>query len=138
MEILNEFRAAGTQRGELWHAAYSFIQRKPIIGYGADNIGEQYENALIRGKDRPHNLILYLACVSGIPGMFLYMTAVGIIIIKGIIKLFKNDEEGKIFLLVVVTYMISSMFANSMFYTSPFFFIFLGSLMNSNLNKKEQ
>lgn len=138
LEILNEFRAVGTQRGELWHAAYSFIMRKPIIGYGADNMGEQYENSSIWGKDRPHNLVLYLACVSGIPGMLLYMTAVVIIIVKGIIKLFKNSEEGKIALLVVVAYMFSSMFGNSMFYTSPFFFIFLGNLMNSNLSKKEE
>ena len=112
--------------------------RKPIIGYGADNMGEQYENSSIWGKDRPHNLVLYLACVSGIPGMLLYMTAVVIIIVKGIIKLFKNSEEGKIALLVVVAYMFSSMFGNSMFYTSPFFFIFLGNLMNSNLSKKEE
>ena len=90
------------------------------------------------GKDRPHNLILYLACVSGIPGMLLYMTAVGIIVIKGIIKLFKNSENGKIFLLVVIAYLISSMFGNSMFYTSPFFFIFLGNLMNTNLTQKEE
>jgi len=137
-EIRNDFMVAGTKRGELWYNAYKFLLKKPIIGYGAENLGEHYANAAMPGKDRPHNLILYLACVSGIPGMLIYMTAVGIIIIKGIIKLFKNNKEGKIFLLVVVTYMFSSMFGNSMFYTSPFFFIFLGSLMNSNLNKKEE
>ena len=136
-EIKNDFMAAGTKRGELWFNAFNFILRKPIIGYGADNLGEQYENVLMRGKDRPHNLILYLACVSGIPGMLLYITAVGIIVIKGIIKLFKNSDNGIISLLVVVAYLISSMFGNSMFYTSPFFFIFLGNLMNSNLNKKK-
>lgn len=137
-EIRNDFMAAGTNRGELWHNAFNFILRKPIIGYGADNLGEQYENVLMRGKDRPHNLILYLACVSGIPGMLLYVIAVGIIVVKAIIKLMKNNNSGIISLLVVVTYLISSMFGNSMFYTSPFFFIFLGNLMNSNLNKKEE
>ena len=105
--------------------------KKPIIGYGAENLVPEYIKLWMDGSDRPHNLILYLACVSGIPGMLIYMVAVGIIIIKGIIKLFKNNESGKIFLLVVVTYMFSSMFGNSMFYTSPFFFIFLGNLMNS-------
>ena len=137
-EIKNDFMAAGTNRGELWHNAYHFILKNPIIGYGADNLGEQYENVQMRGKDRPHNLILYLACVSGIPGMLLYVIAVGIIVIKAIIKLMKNNDNGIISLLVVVAYLISSMFGNSMFYTSPFFFIFLGNLMNSNLNKKEE
>lgn len=137
-EIKKDFMAAGTNRGELWYNAFKYILRNPIIGYGADNLGEQYENSLMRGKDRPHNLILYLACVSGIPGMLLYITAVGIIVIKGIIKLFKNNENEKIALLVVVAYLISSMFGNSMFYTSPFFFIFLGNLMNSNLDKNKE
>lgn len=137
-EIKNDFMAAGTNRGELWHNAFNFILRKPIIGYGADNLGEQYENVLMHGRDRPHNLILYLACVSGIPGMLLYVIAVGIIVVKAIIRLMKNNDTGIISLLVVVAYLISSMFGNSMFYTSPFFFIFLGNLMNSNLNKKEE
>ncbi|MBQ2835742.1 MAG: O-antigen ligase family protein [Clostridia bacterium] len=137
-EIRNDFMSAGTNRGELWHNAFNFILRKPIIGYGADNLGEQYENVLMYGRDRPHNLILYLACVSGIPGMLLYLTAVGIIVVKGIIKLMKDNDNGIISLLIVVAYLISSMFGNSMFYTSPFFFIFLGNLMNSNLNKKEE
>lgn len=137
-EIINDFLVAGTKRGELWEYAYRFILKNPIIGYGADNLGEQYDTVLLYGKDRPHNLILYLACVSGIPGMLIYLLAVAIIIIKGIIKLFKGNEKVKIYLLVVIAYMISSMFGNSMFYTSPFFFIFLGSLYNGNLKKDEK
>ena len=89
-------------------------------------------------QDRPHNLLIYLACVSGIPGMIIYVIAVSIIVINGIIKLFKNNQSGKIFLIIVITYLISSMFGNSMYYTSPYFFIFLGSLMHCNLQKQEK
>jgi len=70
--------------------------------------------------------------------MLIYVTAVGIIIVKAIKRLLKNDENGKIFLIIVITYLISAMFGNSMYYTSPYFFIFLGSLMNCNLKKKEE
>ena len=55
---------------------------------------------------------------------------------KGIKKIFKSDKQGTIYLMVVITYLISSMFGNSMFYTTPYFFIFLGYLMSSNLIKE--
>jgi len=136
-EVDKKFDKAGTNRMKLWTNAIDFISKKPIIGYGPDNLRGQY---LIKGidQDRPHNLIIYLACVSGIPGMLIYFTAVGIIVIRGIKKLFKENAKEKIFLIIVIAYLISSMFGNSMYYTSPYFFIFLGSLMNSNLNKIEE
>ena len=102
-----------------------FALKKPIIGYGPDNLKDEYLRAGIN-QDRPHNLIIYLACVSGFPGMLLYVTAVGIIVIIGIKKLFKGDQNAKIYLMIVIAYLISSMFGNSMYYTSPYFFIFLG------------
>ena len=136
-DIDEKFDATGTQRMELWVNGIKFIWKKPIIGYGPDNVGHEYLMNNI-GQDRPHNLIIYLACVSGIPGMLLYVTAVGIIVVKGIKKLFKKDKHGMIYLIVVITYLISSMFGNSMYYTSPYFFIFLGSLMHYNLKEKEE
>lgn len=136
-EIDKNFEDAGTYRMELWVYGIKFISKKPIIGYGPDNLRQQY---LIRGieQDRPHNLLIYLAAATGIPGMIIYITAVGIIVIKGIIRLFKKDKKGVIYLSIVITYLISSMFGNSMYYTSPYFFIFLGSLMHYNLSKKEE
>ena len=52
------------------------------------------------------------------------------IIIKRNIRNF-NIEDGVqvISLFTVIAYLISAMFGNSMFYTSPYFFIFLGFLM---------
>ena len=135
--IEQEFLEAGTYRMELWIKGIEFIAERPIIGYGPDNLKDHYLKERI-DQDRPHNLLIYLACVSGIPGMIIYVIAVSIIVINGIIKLFKNNQSGKIFLIIVITYLISSMFGNSMYYTSPYFFIFLGSLMNCNLQKQEK
>lgn len=136
-EIDKNFEDAGTDRMQLWIHGIKYILDKPIIGYGPDTLRHQY---LMSGidQDRPHNLIIYLACVSGIPGMLIYMTAVGIIVIKGIRKLLSANKDGMIYLIIVITYLISSMFGNSMYYTSPYFFIFLGSLMHYNLAKKEE
>lgn len=136
-DIDEKFEKTGTNRMELWTNGIDIVLKKPIIGYGADNIKHQY---LLRriDQDRPHNLLIYLSCVSGIPGMLIYVTAVGIIVIRGIKKLLKNNQSGKIYLIIVITYLISSMFGNSMYYTSPYFFIFLGGLMHYNLQKQEE
>lgn len=135
-EIDKKFELAGTSRMKLWTNGVKFVLERPIIGYGPDNLGIKYMFEDI-SQDRPHNLIIYLSAVSGIPGMIIYVTAVGMIIIKGIKKLIQGNENTKIFLIVVITYLISSMFGNSMPYTSPYFFIFLGSLMNINLQKEK-
>ena len=137
VDVEEQFNKTGTGRMELWLYAIKFISEKPIIGYGPENLRDKYLR-LRNDADRPHNLILQLACVSGIPGMLLYVSAVGIIVIKGIIYIFKNNKNGLIYLIVVVAYLGSSMFGLSIYYTSPYFFIFLGSLMNSNLEKQEE
>lgn len=118
----------------LWKEGIKFVQERPIFGFGPDNLKQKY-NSVSVDQDRPHNLIIYLSATSGIPGMIIYVIAVGIIVIRGIKKLIENNENGKIFLIVVVTYLISSMFGNSMYYTSPYYFVFLGFLMNSNIYK---
>lgn len=129
------FKHAGSNRMDLWRHGINFIKERPIIGYGPDNLQEQYYKVKI-DQDRPHNLLIQLATTSGIPGMLLYVTAVGIIVITGIVRLIKHNRKGEIFLIIVIAYLISAMFGNSMYYTSPYFFIFLGSLMKCNSNKE--
>ena len=135
--IDKEFEKAGTSRMALWKNGVKFIFESPIIGYGPENLREKYRLVGIT-QDRPHNLIIQLATTSGIPGMLLYMTAVGIIIVREIKKILKNKKTGTVFLLILVAYLISAMFGNSMYYTSPYFFIWLGCLMNCNFTKNEE
>ncbi len=137
-EIEKDFEKAGTSRVKLWKYGLQFFAENPILGYGPDNLDAKYDSVGIIDQDRPHNLLIQLATTSGLPGLILYVTAVGIIIIKGIKEFLKKDEKGQIFLLVVITYLISAMFGNSMYYTSPYFFIFLGFLMNSNFYDKKE
>ena len=135
-ELEEDFEKAGTSRMLLWKNGVKFIKERPIIGYGPENLEEKYASVSI-DQDRPHNLLIQLATTSGIPGMILYIVAVGIIVIRGIKNLINNNDTGKIFLIVIVTYLISAMFGNSMYYTSPYYFIFLGFLMNCNRHKQK-
>lgn len=137
-KIEKEFEKTGTYRMVLWKYGLQFFAENPILGYGPDNLGTKYDSVGITDQDRPHNLLIQLATTSGLPGLILYVIAVGIIIIKGIKEFLKKDEKGQVFLLVVITYLISAMFGNSMYYTSPYFFIFLGFLMNSNFYDKKE
>ena len=137
-KIEKEFEKTGTYRMVLWKYGLQFLAENPILGYGPDNLGTKYDSVGITDQDRPHNLLIQLATTSGLPGLILYVIAVGIIIIKGIKEFLKKDEKGQVFLLVVITYLISAMFGNSMYYTSPYFFIFLGFLMNSNFYDKKE
>lgn len=131
------FKHAGSSRMDLWRYGLKFVQESPIIGYGPENLGKQYGSVKI-DQDRPHNLLIQLATTSGIPGMLLYVSAVGIIIITAVVKLIKKNHTGEIFLIIVIAYLISAMFGNSMYYTSPYFFIFLGSLMKCNSFKESE
>lgn len=126
-ELEAKFEKTGTSRMLLWKNGIKFIMERPVFGYGPENLKEKYKSVSIN-QDRPHNLIIYISASSGIPGMIMYVTAVGIIVIKGIMRLKKNNGEEKIILLIVIAYLISSMFGNSMYYTSPYYFIFLGYL----------
>lgn len=66
---------AGTGRMKLWKYGIQFFLEKPILGYGAENLGEKYQNAKIN-QDRPHNLLIQLATTSGLPGLILYCSAI--------------------------------------------------------------
>lgn len=136
-EVEENFEKAGTSRMLLWKNGVKFMMERPIIGYGPENLKEKYKSVSIN-QDRPHNLLIQLATTSGIPGMILYVTAVGIIVVRGIKNLIKNNGSGKIFLIIVITYLTSAMFGNSMYYTSPYYFIFLGFLINCNSYKQKE
>ena len=118
---------AGSGRMKLWENGIKMILKHPIIGYGADNLEEEYKKYNIK-QDRPHNLVIQLATTSGIPGAILYMCGVGLIIIRSKHKLEEGNEFNIILVSVIITYLISAIFGNSMYYTSPYFFILLGML----------
>lgn len=116
---------AGSGRWRLWVNAVSFIGEKPLFGYGPDNLGERYA-ALGIGIDRPHNELLQFAASLGIPAMVFYITALAVQLKNFWINRYKLSAASIGLFSALFAYLVSSMFGNTMYYTSPFFFLLLG------------
>lgn len=116
---------AGTGRWILWRNGVRFIGEKPLFGYGPDNLGYQYAKVNV-GTDRAHNEIIQYAASLGIPAAIFYIIAIANYYIGFIRnrKLISILEIGMF--CAVAAYLVSSMFGNTMYYTSPFFFMILG------------
>lgn len=129
---ISEIEKAGSGRIKLWKYGIKIFLKKPILGYGADNLEEEYKKYNIK-QDRPHNLIIQLATTSGIPGLIFYICGVGVIIIRAFKRTDYDNMIYKGILFTIITYLISAMFGNSMYYVSPYFFILLGMLYKYNI-----
>lgn len=139
-EAILEAERGGSGRIRLWKYGLKFFAEKPLLGYGPENLEVKYKEVGIV-QDRPHNLLIQLLTTSGIIGMSTYILAIGIILFRGIKSLRYENDIHIIAFFTVFAYLISAMFGNSMYYTSPYFFIFLGFLMIENMendNKLEK
>lgn len=135
-ELLNNLNGIGTSRGTLWKYGIKYIIDHPIIGNGIESTVLLYRYDDIN-QSRPHNILIQFGIFTGIPGIILYILFIGLILIRNI-KIIKVLDDINIFcLFIVICYLISSMFGNSMFYTSPYFFIFLGIISKNTFYKKE-
>ena len=123
------YMQAGSGRMEIWIDGLKFFANRPVLGYGPENLRPMYEADEI-DQDRPHNIIIQQLTTSGLPGCILYFTALGIIILKGLKSFNAKNSIYTVTLFNTIAYLISAMFGNSMYYTSPYFFIVLGLLMN--------
>ena len=135
--LLEKAENGGSGRIRIWKYGIKFFLQSPIIGYGPENLESKYNEVGV-DQDRPHNLLIQLATTSGIIGLFSYMLAIGIILIRGIKTLKRQNEIHIIALASIIAYLISAMFGNSMYYTSPYFFIFLGFLMYENIKESKK
>lgn len=128
---------AGSGRIQIWKHGIKFFAERPLFGYGPENLEVKYKEVGIQ-QDRPHNLIIQMLTTSGIIGFITYFTAIGIILIRALKSIDIENEIHVISLACVIAYLISAMFGNSMYYTSPYFFIFLGLLLYENAIRKEK
>ena len=109
----------------MWLHAIDFIKEKPLFGYGPDNLAEPYALVGIFEKTRPHNEFLQHAAALGIPAGLLYLISV----VTFTVTYFKKKIGNPLVIGLVCTvgaYVCSSLFGNTMFYTTPFFFMIFG------------
>lgn len=119
----------GTERGKLWLYGIKIFVKKPIFGYGLENIANEYLAYNIY-QTRPHNFILEMLMSIGLIGTILLFYNLAKIIVPKIKKIKTLKTSAFLALYVVLGYLINLMFGNSMFYTSAYFYFFLGVLMN--------
>lgn len=121
---------AGSGRWILWVEGVKFIFEKPFLGFGPENLGARY---MLEGieHDRPHNEFIQIAASLGIPALLFYTAA--LFRHFSIVALNRKNLNIVIISLnsIVLAYLISSLFGNTMFYTSPFYFMFLGMAVSN-------
>jgi len=116
----------GTERGLLWRLGIQFALEQPIFGHGPDNLRVLYEAYRETIPDRPHNELIQIAAMMGFPALALYITGIG----SHVVNFFRCFRKLSIFHLAlfasVGSYLVSSLFGNTMYYTTPYFFMMLG------------
>lgn len=128
---------AGSGRWKLWVGALEIIKKFPVFGCGLENMIYEYAKIDIN-EGRSHNLVLQLAGTTGIPGALLYIVGVLWIFFKGLRNYSNLDTYSYMGMFVMISYLISSLTGNSGFYTSGYFYIFVGLLVLGTFAKKEE
>ena len=119
-----EASSAGSGRWSLWTHAAGFALERPLLGYGPDALGTPYEEAG-ESTDRPHNELLQFAASQGFIAMFLYLGALITLAARAFNKRHALSTLTLTLGFVVIGYLASSMFGNTMYYTTPFYVMFL-------------
>ena len=115
--------SAGHNRWGLWSLTAGYIADRPILGYGCEGISAMLQAAT--GRSSAHNELLTYAAFFGIPAAVFYCSGVLASLWCSMRK--RISCSGHLpFLMASAGYFISSLVGVSMFYTTPFFFIFLG------------
>jgi len=117
----------GTNRGELWIKGVKYILKKPILGYGYENIYyEYYKDGVTESK--PHNRYIEICQNTGIISLILFLTLFTFIIKKNIKKLRTLSKEKTTALFFVLGFLINIFFTAQFFNTTTYFYIVLGIL----------
>ena len=136
LKILNN-RADGSvghNRLKVWRLTAQYILARPLTGYGCEGISYQLYSAL--GISNPHNEILTYAAYYGIPSAVFY--AGGVLgVVAGHIRRPVYTETGRIACMAAAGYFIASITGVAMFYTTPFFFIFMGVTMSGRKARED-
>ena len=123
---------AGSFRIKLWKHSFVYIKEKPLFGYGPEGTYNAWLFEDDMGNDRPHNEYIQCALFMGIPAALFYLTGLFMLFFHCI----KNRKQLPSYAIIsgvaVFAYCISAFFGNTMFYTTPYFFMMLGMLYQNN------
>ena len=118
---------SGHLRLILWNKAIECIFERPVFGYGPEGLYYIYTNGGFE-NNRPHNEYLQMAAFHGIPALCMYLGSLLSLFIYCIKNLKKIPKELIIMGGMIFSYCISAFLGNTMYYTMPYFYLFLGIL----------
>lgn len=118
--------SSGVNRLILWERTIEHISEKPLLGFGADGAEQRLKRESNGDSGRCHSDYLHYAVCFGIPAAIIYVAAVFLIYLRGLKYKNKLTDSNLIGLCVAFAHLVSAAVGNSMFYTTPFLFIFLG------------
>ena len=123
------YERAGSGRLKLWIATIHLIKDEPILGYGLDNVKDEYTKENV-SMDRCHCEPLEIAVTAGIPAALCYVGAIIYIIIRNMRKkdLIYNDKVYNYMpaTMSVCAYFLSGLVGVFLFYTACHMFIMMG------------
>ncbi len=118
--------SAGTGRWGLWRLTLGYIKERPLFGWGVEGIASRLEIESQHVNNRPHNEYLQYAAFFGIPAAVAYIGGLAAVYLKAWRGRKRMSDATAVCLIVAFTYLFSAIFGNTMFYTAPYLFIFLG------------
>lgn len=117
---------AGTGRMGMWKAGLKMVPESPVFGYGPEMINKEYFAKYMNYTERVENEYLQYMIFLGIPGLLLYLTAFATMIVCQL----KNINKLGLITIAsagcVAGYLVGAFVGNSMYYTAPYMYMFLG------------
>lgn len=115
---------AGHGRMTLWKTGLQMIPKHPMFGFGPEHMDEELMATI--WNDRIDNEFIQYAISLGIPGALFYLVGLFLLAFARAKNLKQLSPEVILSAVCVFGYLCSSCLGNSMFYTMPYFLIFLG------------
>ncbi len=128
--------SAGTGRWTLWTHTVQYISEKPIWGWGVEGISERLDMETHGVNTRSHCEFLTYAAFFGIPAALLYISACAYVVIDRLRKLSTTRPGAYAALIAGCAYLASSVFGNTMYYTTPFVYLLLGITFSESFGEE--
>lgn len=134
----NLLLCAGNSRLDLWVKGLKLSNKKKVFGYGLENLREPYSYVVVcDATDRPHNTFIQILMTTGYGGLILWLSFIFILLYNLLKNIKKLDKYILMTFLAIISYMLSSFFGNTMFYTTPYYILLLGISCNIFLENKK-
>ena len=125
----------GSGRMMIWMQGIDYIKQHPAFGSGCEGITMEMYNNL--GVGDVHSEPLTFAIYYGIPAMLFYLSGIAMVVVKYFLDRKFLPTTCRIAFLGTGAYFLSSLVGVSMFYTTPFLYVFMGMTASAGTNTEQ-